>query len=384
MSSMDVPAGSANNPAKKVSSRRRLLMLCAASLAAGIGVAKWLDIRGSISYGGALQSRTTSITAERTARIQEIMLVPGQRVVPGDKLLQLSDERLASQIAQKQRELVELEAELKQARATADVELEWRKRELNGEIFQTQLKVSSVTQEQTAKQVEQLAWQDHLKGMQQNRIGPDLAEAELPVKSIILDSPFADERKLQAILREDAAAIAAEALTAQLALCEQQLDRLRNLEKDLPEKVRVSAGVDLIETRITGAREELAALEKQREALTVISPAHGIIGTIHHRPGDLVSAGSAIVELLDDERRHLVARIPTSAATKLRSGTKVELMFPGRQNRIGLVAAIPPHAIPADQRSSSADSQVEVKIEPAGKLWPKLPVGSRVQVHVHQ
>ncbi|MEI8383164.1 MAG: HlyD family efflux transporter periplasmic adaptor subunit [Planctomycetota bacterium] len=384
MTSMDVPAGSANSPAKVVSSRRRLLMLCAASLAAGIGVAKWLDLRGSVSYGGALQSRTTSITAERTARIQEILLVPGQRVVPGDKLLQLSDDRLASQIVQKQRELVELEAELKQARATADVELEWRKRELNGEIFQTQLKVSSVTQEQTAKQVEQLAWQDHLKGMQQNRIGPDLADAELPVKSIILDSPFADERKLQAILREDAAAIAAEALTAQIALCEQQLDRLRNLEKDLPDKVRVSAGVDLIETRITGARDELAGLEKQREALTVISPAHGIIGTIHHRPGDVVSAGNAMVELLDDERRHLVACIPTSAATKLRSGTKVELMFPGRQNRIGLVAAIPPHAIPADHKSSSADSQVEVKIEPAGKLWPKLPVGSRVQVHVQQ
>ena len=384
MTSMDVPAGSANSPAKMVSSRRRLLMLCTASLAAGIGVAKWLDVRGSVSYGGALQSRTTSITAERTARIQEILLVPGQRVVPGDKLLQLSDDRLTSQIVQKQRELVELEAELKQARATADVELEWRKRELNGEIFQTQLKVSSVTQEQTAKQVEQLAWQDHLKGMQQSRIGPDLADAELPVKSIILDSPFADERKLQAILREDAAAIAAEALTAQIALCEQQLDRLRNLEKDLPDKVRISAGVDLIETRITGAREELAGLEKQREALTVISPAHGIIGTIHHRPGDVVSAGNAIVELLDDERRHLVACIPTSAATKLRSGTKVELMFPGRQNRIGLVAAIPPHAIPADHKSSSADSQVEVKIEPAGKLWPKLPVGSRVQVHVQQ
>ena len=384
MSSMDIPAGSATSPAKTVASRRRLLMLCAASLAAGMGVAKWLEVRGSISYGGSLQSRATSITAERSARIQEILLVPGQRVVPGDKLLQLSDERLTSQIVQKQRELVELEAELKQAKATADVELEWRKRELNGEIFQTELKVSNVTQEQTAKQVEQLAWQDHLQRLQGERKGPDLADAGLPIKTLILDSPFSDERKLQAILREDAAAIAAEAATAQLALCEKQLERLRILEKDLPEKVRVSAGVDLIETRIAGARDELAGLEKQRDALTVISPAHGIVGTIHHRTGDLVNAGSIIVELLDDERRHLVACIPTSAATKLRSGTKVELMFPGRQNRIGLVAAIPPHAIPADQRVSSADSQVEVKIEPAGKLWPKLPVGSRVQVHVQQ
>ena len=360
------------------------MLLCAASLVAGIGVAKWLEVRGSVSYGGALQSRTTSITVERSARIQEILLVAGQRVVPGDKLLQLSDDRLASQIVDKQRELVELDAELKQARATADVELDWRRRELNGEIFQTQLKVSTIAQERTAKQVEQLAWQDHLENLQLNRSGPDLADAVLPVRSVLLDSPFTDERRLQAILREDAAAIAAEALATQVALCEQQLERLRALDKDLPEKVRVSAGVDLIETRITGTREELAALEKQREALTVISPAHGIVGTIHHRPGALVSAGDAIVELLDDERRHLIACIPTSAATKLRSGTKVELVFPGRQNRIGLVAAIPPHAIPADQRSPSADSQVEVKIEPAGKLWPKLPVGSRVLVHVLQ
>ncbi len=382
MSSNDAPSGCAS-PAPRVS-LRRLLILCAASLVAGFGVAKWLEGRGSVSYGGALQSRTTSITAERTIRIQEILLVAGQRVVPGDKLLQLIDDRLLSQIVDKQRELVELEADLKRVRAKADMEQEWRRRELNGEIFQTQLKVSTVTQERTAKQVEQLAWQDHLKNLQTDRTGPDLAEAVLPVRSVILDSPFVDERKLQAMLREDAAAVAAEALSAQLVLCEQQLDRLRKLEQDLTEKVRVSVGVDLAEARIARAREELAGFEKQRESLTVISPAHGIVGTIHHRAGDLVGAGEPIVELLDDERRHLIACIPSMAATKLRPGTKVELVFPGRQNRIGLVAAIPPHAIPADHGTPSADSQVEVKVEPAGKLWPKLPVGSRVQVHVLQ
>ena len=382
MSSNDAPSG-CTGPAPRVS-RRRLLLLCAASLVAGIGVAKWLEGRGSVAYGGALQSRTTSITAERTTRIQEMLLVAGQRVVPGDKLLQLTDDHLAPQIVDKQRELVELEADLKRIRAKADVEQEWRRRELNGEIFQTQLKVSTVTQERTAKQVEQLAWQDHLKNLQTDRTGPDLADTVLPVRSVILDSPFVDERKLQAMLREDAAAVATEALSAQLVLCEQQLDRLRKLEQNLSEMVRVSVGVDLAETRIARVREELAGLEKERESLTVISPAHGIVGTLHHRAGDLVSAGEPIVELLDDERRHLVAHIPSTAATKLRPGTKVALVFPGRQNRIGLVAAIPPHAIPADLATPSADSQVQVKVEPAGKLWPKLPIGSRVQVHVLQ
>ena len=383
MSSNDAPSGCANAPAPRVSSRR-LMMMCAASLAAGIGVARWLEEHGSVSYGGTLESRTTSITAERTSRIQQILVVPGQRIVPGDKLLQLTDDSLLSQIADKQRELVELDADMNRAQAKADVELEWRRRELNGEIFQTQMKVSSVSQERTAKQVEQLAWQDQLKSLQANGAGPQLAEVVLPVRSVILDSPFADERRLQAMLREDAAAVAAEALSSQLALCEQQLDRLRKLDQDLPGKVRVSVGVEFTEARIARSRGELAALEKQRESLTVISPAHGIVGTIHRHPGDSVNVGDPVVELLDDERRHLVACIPSSAATKLRSGTKVALVFPGSQNRIGLVAAIPPHAIPADQGRPSDDSRVEVKVEPAGKLWPKLPVGSRVQVQVLQ
>jgi len=372
-----------HSPAPKAS-LRRLMILGAASLAAGIGVAKWLDERGSISYGGSLQSLTTSIAAERTARVHEMLIIPGQRVCPGDKLLQLTDDRLAAQIIDKQRELVELDANLKRAQAQAEVEIEWRRRELNSEIFQTQMKVSTVTQERTSRQVEQLAWQDQLKSLQSERVGPDLADAVLPVRSVIVDSPFSDERRLQAILKEDAAAAAAEALSAQLVLCEQQLDRLRKVDKDLPEKVRISAGVDVAETRVKRTRDELASLETQREALTVVSPAHGIIGTIHHRPGDLVNAGDPIVELLDDERRHLIAYIPSSAATALRPGTRVDLVFPGRQDRIGLVAVIPPHAIPADHGSPVADSQVEVKIEPAGKLWPKLPVGSRVQVQVLQ
>jgi len=360
------------------------MILCAASLAAGIGVAKWLDSRDSISYGGSLQSRTTSIKADHSARIQEIHVVPGQRVVPGDKLLQLTDDQLLTQITDKQRQLVELEADLKRVQAQAEVELEWRRRELNGEIFQTQMKLSAVTQERTAKQVEQLAWQDQLKSLQNGGVGPQVADVVLPVRSVILDSPFADERRLQAMLREDAAAVAAEALSSQLALCEEQLERLRKLDKDLPGKVRVSVGVELAETRIARVRDEVANLEQQREALTVISPAHGIVGTIHHRQGDMVDAGQPFIELLDDERRHLIASIPSSAATKLKPGTKVELVFPGSQNRIGLVTAIPPHAIPADQKQPAEDSQVEVKVEPAGKLWPKLPVGSRVQVHVLQ
>ncbi len=363
----------------------RLIVMCAAALGAGVGVARWVEGRGAISYAGTLQSRTTCITAGRTARLAEVSVAPGQRVGPGETLLGLSDERLSASIAAKKREVTEREVELEQVKASADVEIEWRRRELQNEAFQAQLKAAAVTQERLAMQVEQLAWQEHLSGIEvDNRALPALAEANSPFRSIILGTQVLDEKRLQAMLREDAAAAAAEALTSQLLLCEQQLDRLRKLDQELPNKVRVSAGVELALTRLTQTREELAALELQHDALLIKSPSHGVIGAVHHQPGDVIQPGETILEIFDDDRRHLTALIPSTAVAKLLPGTKLTLIFPARQKRIGLVAAIPPQVMPSDDMDSMNDSQVAVRIEPAGKLWPKLPVGSRVKVQVPQ
>jgi HlyD family secretion protein len=362
-------------------SGKRILILCVASLAAGIAATQWLEHRKMAPFVAVLQSKAATIVSQRPARIQSIKVSIGQRIVPGDALMELSDDLLAAQITEKQRSLAEMEVELDRVKATADVELEWRQRDLNGEIFQTQLKLSAISQERVARQVEQLAWHDRIKAMQ-NRAGSPVAEVVLPVRSIVSESPLLDDQKLQAMVKEDAAALAAETLANQLVLCEEQLVKLHKLEKDLPAKVRVSSGVELGEARVTRIREELAALKQQQETLTVSSISHGIVGTIHPQSGDLVRAGDPLVEVLDDDRRHLIAYIPSSFATRLHVGTKVELIFPGKQIRTGLVSAIPPHAIPAERGALTSDSQVEVTIEPSGKLWPKLPVGSRVQVKV--
>lgn len=360
---------------------RRLVLLCAASLLAGIGVAT-LRSQDSPSYGGSLQARTIAVLTERDARVETILFAPGQRVAPGDKLAQLADERLTAQIENKRRELVELAAELKRVQAAADVELEWRSRDINGEIFQTQLKLSSVGQERTSRQVEQLAWQDQLKGPRDELQTSEASASLLPVRSAFVDGPLPNDRRLQAILKEDAAAGAVEALTEQLQLCEERLERLKALEQQLAGKVRTSAGVDLVEARIDRARQELADLEKQQESLTITSPGYGIIGSLQHRSGDRVAAGDPILELLDDDRRFLIANIPSSTAAKVPTGARITLVFPNHQERQGIVSSIPPRAIPADPNRPTEDSMVEVRIEPSGKLWPQLPIGSRVQVQV--
>lgn len=384
MNSTNSANACANGFARLVFSRRTAI-LCLAALATGISVATWLEVRGAASYAGQLQARTTSVAAGRDARIVSVSVATGQRVVPGEKLLELADDRLIGQIAAKKRELIELEADVQRVKATADVELEWRRRELQSEAFQTQLKAATMTQEKLSRQVEQLAWQEHLTNRNaESGEGALLAEAASPFRSIILNTRLMDERRLQAMLKEDAAAVAAESLAIQLTLCEQQLERLKKLDEDLPNKVRLSAGVELAGTRLTRVREELSSLEQQRDSLTIVCPSHGVVGAVLHEPGDLVEPGSTIIELFDDDRRHLVASIPSSAVARLKPGTKLTLIFPAGLKRIGLVAAIPPQAIANRRGDEFADSQVAVRIEPAGKLWPKIPVGSRVKVQVPQ
>lgn len=384
MKSTDSASVCANGLIQSVSSRR-VAVLCLTALAAGIGVATWIEGRGATSYAGHLQARTTLVTAGRAARIATVSVATGQRVVPGEKLLELADDQLTAQITAKKRELIELEADVHRVKATADVELEWRQRELQNETFQTQLKAAAMNQEKLSKQVEQLAWQEHLTSRNNDLdAGSSLAGSASPFRSIVLNTHVMDERRLQAMLKEDAAAGAAESLVAQLTLCEQQLERLKKLGEDLPNKVRLSVGVELAETRLTRAREELSSLEQQRDSLTIVCPSHGVVGAVHQEPGDLVESGTTIIELFDDDRRHLTASIPSSAVARLRQGTKLTLIFPAGYNRIGLVAAIPPQAINEASTGQVNDSQVAIRIEPAGKLWPKVPIGSRVKVQVPQ
>lgn len=351
-------------------------LLIALSLMAGCGTAWLLKWSGEQAYSGSLQSRTTSVTTNCHARIREVNVKTGQAVVPGDVLFQLVDVQLEDRLIAKRREIAELEAEVSRSRIVAEVDIAWRRRELQAETFETQLKEAALVQEKLNKQVEQLAWKEYLAGNDTN-ISAAFTEMDHPFRSISNGLQAPDDRRLQAMLREDAAAAAAEALTTQIALCEQRLKNLASLEKDLETKIRSASGVAVNEARLNGARTELAALESQLQELTITSPTYGVVGEVKHQPGERVAQGVALVDILDDVPPHVVAQLPAGTASKLRHGVKVALAFPENGQRIGIVSAIPPKTTLAN---GTTDAFVPVKIEPAGKLWPRLAIGSNVKV----
>ncbi len=355
----------------------RVLVFGGAALCLGVAVAETWGHRAAETLPAQLEVRRTAIVAGYDCQLAEVLARSGQRVEPGTPLLRFTDEKLDARLQAKRRELSAAIAEGERAAAAAEVELTWRRRELQREIYQTEQESTRLEQERLSRQVEQIAWNEHL---QQVDHWLERATEEVSLRPVALPSAKPDTARLQALLKEDAAAAAAESLQKQLTRIDARLKELNGLDAALENKVRVAAGVEVAHQRQTQIEAELAALEAQQASLTIQSTTCGLVGVWARQPGDHLAAGELVVELLDDAQVSLAAALPSRSLGKIQSGQTVELLFPGDLRLKGVVGDLPPQVTTTS--TSAEDSSLSVRISPTGKLWPKLPVGTRVSVVV--
>jgi hypothetical protein len=162
-------------------------------------------------------------------------------------------------------------------------------------------------------------------------------------------------------------------------MCEEQLDALEELKESLPERVRRSVGVDFIEQQIVALRGKLEQLENEQPQVVMASNVIGQAGVFLHKPGDYVSVGEVIVEVFDDVQRTVEVDVPSAQVDRFKLGAELPLRFPGHVKRTGRVARVAPQAVPAE---SGRGTVVRVHLEPAGLLWPQVPIESEVTVCV--
>jgi len=375
MTSPTTPATESASPASS-GLRWGVILLSGIALAAGVWIAQRLDQRHGPSFSGRLQARVITIAAEQTARLKCISIKPGQRVAAGAELFTLQFDQNTADVAARQQEAALKIQEANRIKAAADLELQWRRRDLQAEMFQTQLKLTVMREEKLHRDVEQLAWRERLTAQS---VFSDQAN---PAPLFQLVGKIADEdseERMKIMLREDAAAGAAQALAAQIQLCEQRLEELRALDQQMDAQIRTSFGVDAAEELARKTSEQLAEIEAAPET-KVASPGFGIVGQYRKMAGDLVENGEILVQILDDERRTVDVEVPSWAAVKFSTNQHVKLEFPGKEIRTGIVTAIPPQTLATDS-DAAGDVPVRLTIGPHGKVWPSVPVGSRVLVY---
>lgn len=347
--------------------------LAAFALVAGIAIVQQLDSARFDRYSGQLAARISILSVPFDAEVESILAPVGAVVKKGDPLVRLKNTTLARQLDQVRHEICSLEKERTQAEARCAVEIEWRKRDIEAEIFTTKIQQAGFLQQKLNQDVEEIAWKS---------VEPDDQPNATESKPALIDQvgfrPIGRKaQRMDALIRSEAARNAGEVASAQVELCEQRLTELNTALAGISDKVRASSGIEVIEQRLADAKETFSGLETKQQALTLAADATGIVGVYRVTAGGFVSAHNTIVQVIDEDRPHLQVEVPTDRIVEFRPGETVALLFPGNVERTGRVESIPPQTRDASNGERPA---VVMSVAPTGKLWPKLPLGSGAEV----
>ncbi len=358
------------------SSPVKAILFASLALVSGLGLTRLIAPVESARFTGSLQAESTIVTAERGARIEELLAETGTDMQPGGLIVRLQDTELEQQAARKRADVDRFKAELAQANARAAVEFSWRRKQLDSEIFETELKVAGYLKEQFSLEVTSVAWDGFLANLN-DRVATDLTDSVV-LQSVAHATPaFPDEERIRALLRKQSAENAAEVYATQIEMCETRLNGLKKLKDELAAQIRTANGIDVAESRLAQADGELKNLEARLAELTLESSTYGTVGLYQKQVGDVVEPGETIVSLFDEERRFVTVLVPTTSAPLFQSEALVQIEFANGEVREGIVQAHPPQTV---LDSDSEETHIELRILPSGKLWPVLAIGSSVSV----
>jgi len=192
--------------------------------------------------------------------------------------------------------------------------------------------------------------------------------AMAPREGVVSDSPAAD------LVPVPAEAAPADEQSQKLHTEE---TRLLSLREALPSTVNEAMGVTSLKEQLDDASSHLETMKSVSREIHVNAPVYGVVGQVRYRQGDDLPNGEIMVRILHTDRRYIMVHLPTRRVTEMQAGQEVELMFPGNQEFRGQIVDVP---MLADTTGSSGDTLAAVRIEPVGRLWPMIPVGSQVDV----
>ncbi len=361
----------------------RLIPLALLALFAGLGAVALVAGAGDVQLTGFLRAEQSAIYAPRDGRIESLVVHGGDIVKPRQLLLKMTDETLDREIASKAREVKSLEATLEQCRAKADVQLSLQLKDLDDNLHRTRLQSAEYLHQHFAASFEQATWKNFTKEVQAGRwlaVGPDVLNDPDRFFSSLVTEPVVTPEvvRLRAVMRQEEARSSAELKKAQADLCDHHITELQSTKKNLPDQIRKAAGVDVAEARLAQASEQFESLSQQKTEMAISTTGHGIIGTVNKQVADPVSAGEVLMTVFDHDRLFVDVDVPSKLLGKLSVGQSLRVDF-AEEDFSGRIVAIAPQA---QHIEGSQDSTVRVRINPAGRQWTIIPIGSAVSVRL--
>ena len=408
----------------------RTLTLLVCSLMIGCLFVYWLSLRANQPFRGILSAEITAIKVPADSRLVCTHVRAGDEVFYGDKLLTLEKTEHLALIRREEEHVRDLGRRLQQAEAQASLDLEWRAREVERELTDVRARAELI-QRISGRQSDgvrsaALGFVPELvPGTQKSDLNTLLVsraisvpvhtpsrpnsllflsgasgesstgfyqpqvlhiEQPAPTPQVTASVPAPQTSPAVSGVREFTFKPASEAAESTSALeveargIELRLQRLEELQRDLPQQVRRAAGVENIRLQHEEAVQNLEKMKELSRDIAVVCPAHGKVGQVRYKTGDTMQAGEILAKILHTDRRFVLVSVPTHRVNEIEPGTVLDLTFPGSQKCQGRVVNLPMLAetsIPGGQTLAS------VRVEPLGKLWPEIPIGSQIDATIH-
>lgn len=290
--------------------------------------AGWLLVQRSEAAGiqGLVVAADHEVSAAVPGVVAEVLVDLHQEVAAGAPLAALDGRQVEARIATARAETARLRAELEAERArlaaaaardgrdwSADRRrfvldrTRWRLESLR---VQVELEADRVEAERLALRVERVR---------------QLVAAEAASQEDLDNARLAHRRILERIARnEDLLA----GLRQELAAAE---ERLAAFEASPPSDAPALADAALapLEAAVQVQELAVAALQAERQALTLRAPVAGVVLAVAARPGQAVLAGEPVVVLRPAASRQVVLWLPETEAGRLHPGDRVDLRLPG-------------------------------------------------------
>jgi HlyD family secretion protein len=392
----------ANKPAQPAAApKRRIVMVAFAVILIAAGIIIWRVFfavprlpDSIVAVSGRIEGDDSAVASKTTGRIVEVRVREGDVVNAGDTIAILDDEQIRARENQARATLLEAEAKAKGAQEQIAV--------LQEQLQQSQLQVgqSKLDTEGRVRQAEaELATAQ--SDLARQEAAYQIAAFDKDAYTRLAKSGAVSERQgLQASTTADqqAAAVAAskrqvEAAQAAVTTAQASLSNpsIRESQVALVRRQMAQQGAEVAgaTAQTQQARAQLAEAEANRQDLIVKAPFSGTVVTRAAEPGEVVTAGTAVITLLDLNKIYLRGFVPEGQIGKVKVGQAAHVYLDSnpQQPVDAYVSRIDPQATFTPENTYFRDDRVKqvvgLKLQLKGSFGfakPGMPADGEVLV----
>jgi len=389
----------AAEPARRPRSRRALLI--AAIVAAGvIGVIAWRTLSAGaapdnvITVSGRIESDDSAVAPKLGGRVIEVRVREGDTVKAGDVIAVLDDQQVRAREDQAHAALMNADARAKAARDqiavlnerlhAAQLQTDWSRADASARVLQAQADLAAAEAQLKQQQASyQLALFDKDAYA---RLAATGAVSERQGKQAAATADEQEAAVKAAQKRVDAAQGALDTAKANLATPEIRVFDSLAIRRQLAQQ---DAEVASSEAQIEQARAQLDEAQANRSDLTVRAPFAGTVVTRAAEPGEVVTAGTALITLVDLGNVYLRGFVPEGRIGLVRVGQPARVYLDSSPNQPleASVSRVDPQATFTPENTYFRDDRVKqvvgVKLAlkaNAGFAKPGMPADGEILV----